>query len=147
MEKWFLADEGEWSFDKIIQYVSKYDTVYVGSDSKFYSSGTKFATAIAVYQNPCVTYWYTKEKQLAMTREISHRLWTEVEKSIAIAWKIKEKLPEIKIIVHCDINSDEKWPSSTLNASASGYVTGCGFEYKNKPGAWCATGCADYHTR
>ena len=147
MVKWFLADEDEWSFDKIIQYVSKYDTVYVGSDSKFYSGGTKFATAIAVYQNPCVTYWYTKKRHPTMSREIKHRLWTEVENSIAIAWKIKEQLPEIKIIIHCDINSDEKWPSSTLNASAAGYVTGCGFEYKNKPGAWCATGCADYHTR
>ena len=145
--KWWLADDDEWSFDKIIRYLENYDTVHVGSDSKYYSQGTKFATAIAVYQNPCVTYWYTKEKQARMPREIKHRLWTEVEKSIMIAWKIRENLPDIKIIVHCDINSDDKFPSSTLNQSAFGYVTGCGFEYKNKPGAWCATGCADYHTR
>ena len=116
--KWWLADEDEWSFDKIIEYLKNYDTVHVGSDSKYYSQGTKFATAIAVYQNPCVTYWYTKEKQNWMTREISHRLWTEVEKSIHIAWKIREKLPNIKIVVHCDINSDDRFPSSTLNQSA-----------------------------
>jgi len=145
--KWWLADEDEWSFEKIINYLKNYEVVYVGSDSKFYSQGTKFATAIAVYQNPCVTYWYTKEKQPRMTREIKHRLWTEVEKSIEVAWKIRQELPDIKIVVHCDINSDERFPSSTLNQSAFGYVTGCGFEYKNKPGAWCATGCADYHTR
>ena len=145
--KWWLDESEEWEFEKILEYLKNYDTVHVGSDSKYYSQGTKFATAIAVYQNPCVTYWYTKEKQKFMTREIRHRLWTEVEKSIAIAWKIRDKLPNIKIIIHCDINSDDQFPSSVLNQSAFGYVTGCGFEYKNKPGAWCATGCADYHTR
>ena len=145
--KWWLEENEEWEFEKILEYLKNYDTVHVGSDSKYYSQGTKFATAIAVYQNPCVTYWYTKEKQQFMTREIRHRLWTEVEKSIAIAWKIRDKLPNIKIVIHCDINSDDQFPSSVLNQSAFGYVTGCGFEYKNKPGAWCATGCADYHTR
>jgi len=145
--KWWLDDNDEWSFERIINYLKNYEVVYVGSDSKFYSHGTKFATAIAVYQNPCVTYWYTKERHPEMVREIKYRLWTEVEKSIEIAWKIREKLPNINIVVHCDINSDDRFPSSTLNSSASGYVVGCGFEYKNKPGAWCATGCADYHTR
>ena len=145
--KWWLEENEQWEFEKILEYLKNYDTVHVGSDSKYYSQGTKFATAIAVYQNPCVTYWYTKEKQQYMTREIRHRLWTEVEKSIAIAWKIRDKLPNIKIVIHCDINSDDQFPSSVLNQSAFGYVTGCGFEYKNKPGAWCATGCADYHTR
>ena len=145
--KWWLEENEQWEFEKILEYLKNYDTVHVGSDSKYYSQGTKFATAIAVYQNPCVTYWYTKEKQQFMTREIRHRLWTEVEKSIAIAWKIRDKLPNIKIVIHCDINSDDQFPSSVLNQSAFGYVTGCGFEYKNKPGAWCATGCADYHTR
>jgi len=145
--KWWLGKDDEWTFDRIIEYLKNYEVVHVGTDSKYYSQGTKFATAIAVYQNPCVTYWYTKEKHPAMTREITHRLWTEVEKSIEIALSIKAALPDIKIVVHCDINSDEQFPSSTLNQSAYGYVTGCGFEYKNKPGAWCATGCADYHTR
>ena len=90
--KWWLDDNDEWNFDKILRSLENYDTVHIGSDSKYYSQGTKFATAIAVYQNPCVTYWYTKEKQPYMTREIKHRLWTEVEKSIAIAWKINQIL-------------------------------------------------------
>ena len=46
--KWWLADDDEWSFEKIIKYLKNYDTVHVGSDSKYYSQGTKFATAIAV---------------------------------------------------------------------------------------------------
>tara|TARA_X000000950_G_scaffold265540_1_gene339937 strand:+ start:864 stop:1304 length:441 start_codon:yes stop_codon:yes gene_type:complete len=145
--QWWLEEDDEWTFEKIIEYVSSYEEVHVGCDSKFYSHGTKFATAIAVYQNPCVTYWYSKERSATTPREIRYRLWTEVEKALVVAWKIRESLPDIRIVVHCDINSDERFPSSTLNASASGYVTGCGFEYRNKPGAWCATGCADYHTR
>ena len=147
MLKWWLADDEEWTFDQIINYLKKYDTVYIGCDSKYYSTATKFATAIAVYQNPCVTYWFAKEKDFGMSREIPHRLWAEVEKSIQIAHLIRKELPNINIEIHCDINSDEKYPSSKLNASAQGYITGCGFGYKNKPGAWCATGCADYHTR
>ena len=130
--KWWLGKNEEWCFAQIIDYLSNYNEVHVGTDSKYYSQGTKFATAIAVYQNPCVTYWYTKERMPQMTREITHRLWTEVEKSITIGLSIKEQLPDIKIIIHCDINSDENFPSSTLNQSAYGYVTGCGFEYKNK---------------
>ena len=145
--RWWLEKNDEWSFDEIIEYVKDYDTVHVGCDSKYYSSSTKFASAIAVYQNPCVTYWYTKERDPNMTREIPRRLWSEVEKAMAIAMKIREKLPDIRIEVHCDINSDTAYPSSTLNQSARGYISGCGFVYRNKPGAWCATGCADFHTR
>jgi len=145
--RWWLDEENEWNFEDIIQYVKDFDTVYVGCDSKYYSSSTRFAVAIAVYHNPCVTYWYSKQRDANMTKEIPHRLWTEVEKSMEIATKIREKLPDIKIEVHCDINSDDKFPSSKLNQSAMGYVSGCGFVYKSKPYAWCATGCADTHTR
>ena len=80
--KWWLADEDEWDFEKIISYLKNYDTVHVGCDSKYYSHGTKFATAIAVYQNPCVTYWYSKEKSQSMTREIRHRLWKESKRLV-----------------------------------------------------------------
>tara|TARA_Y100000592_G_scaffold65996_1_gene102621 strand:- start:3839 stop:4279 length:441 start_codon:yes stop_codon:yes gene_type:complete len=145
--RWWLEKDEEWDFSKIISYIKDFDTVHVGCDSKYYSSATRFAIAIAVYRNPCVTYWYTKHKDPHMTREIPHRLWTEVEKAMEVARMIREKLPNIKIEVHCDINSDEQFPSSKLNQSAMGYVTGCGFAYKNKPHAWCATGCADTHTR
>ena len=69
------------------------------------------------------------------------------EKAIEVARMIREELPDIKIEVHCDINSDEKFPSSRLNQSARGYVDGCGFVYKSKPNAWAASGCADTHTR
>lgn len=145
--RWWLDENNEWSFDKIIEYVSKYDTVYIGTDSKYYSQGTVFVTAIGVYQNPCVTYWYAKTVTNTVAKQIKHRLWTEVENSIDIAWKIREKVPNIKIEVHCDINSNSKFRSFSLNKSAMGYVTGCGFVYKNKPDSWCATSCADYHTR
>ena len=145
--RWWLEENEEWAFKDIIEYIKEFDTVYVGCDSKYYSSTTKFAIAIAVYRNPCVTYWYAKQRDSKMTREIPHRLWTEVEKAMAVASKIRENLPFINIEVHCDINSDEKFPSSRLNHSARGYGTGCGFEYKSKPNAWCATVCADTHTR
>lgn len=145
--RWWLDEDDEWSFDRVIEFVANFDTVYVGTDSKYHTQGTKFATAIGVYRNPCVTYWHSKEISYSMTQQIKHRLWTEVEKSLEIAWKIRERLPNITIEVHCDINSDTKFPSSTLDSAAMGYVTGCGFVYKNKPGSWCATSCADYHTR
>ena len=145
--RWWLEKDDEWDFEKIINYVKDFDTVYVGCDSKYYSSATRFVIAIAVHHKPCVTYWYSKSRCKEMSREIPHRLWTEVEKAMEVAQLIREALPDIKIEVHCDINSDEQFPSSTLDASAMGYVTGCGFTYQNKPGAWCATGCADSHTR
>lgn len=145
--KWWLDKDSEWTFDDIIEYIKDFDTIYIGCDSKYYSSGTRFATTIAVYRNPCVTYWYTKEKDPNMVRDIPRRLWAEVEKSMEVAHMIREKLTNVHIEVHCDINSDTRYPSSRLNASAKGYISGCGYTYKNKPGAWCATGCADSHTR
>ena len=145
--RWWLDEGNEWTFDDIIEYISKFDTVHVGCDSKYYTSSTRFAVAIAVYHNPCVTYWYSKHRDPNMSREIPHRLWTEVEKAIDIAMKIRSRLPDIKIEVHCDINSDDQFPSSKLNQSAMGYVSGCGFIYRSKPSAWCASGCADSHTR
>ena len=145
--RWWLEKDEEWDFSKIIEYIKDYDTVFIGCDSKYHSSGTKFAIAVAIYRNPCVTYWYTKEKTAKIPRDIRYRLWMEVEKAMDIAWQIREKLPNINIEVHCDINSDDKFPSSVLNQQARGYIAGSGFVYKNKPNAWCATGCADYHTR
>jgi len=145
--RWYLDEDNEWSFKKIIDFVKDFDTVYVGCDSKYYSKGTRFATAIAVYRNPCVTYWYSKEIDRQVSREIPYRLWSEVEKAMEVAHMIRAELPNVNIEVHCDINSDSKFPSSRLNRSAQGYVNGCGYTYKNKPSAWCASGCADSHTR
>ena len=145
--KWWLDNNNEWTFENIIEYIKDFDTVYVGCDSKYYSNSTKFATAIAIYRNPCVTYWYTKEKDRKMSRDIPYRLWAEVEKAISVANMIRDKLPNIDIEIHCDINSDSRFPSNRLDNSAHGYVSGYGYTYKNKPGAWCATGCADSHTR
>ena len=95
MKTWWLEKDDERSLDKIINYVKHYDTVHVGCDSKYYSKGTKFAIAIGVYQNPCVTYWYSKSIDRSMKRDIKMRLMSEVEKAIEVAWKIREKLPNI----------------------------------------------------
>tara|TARA_Y100000593_G_scaffold50967_1_gene95786 strand:+ start:7805 stop:8245 length:441 start_codon:yes stop_codon:yes gene_type:complete len=145
--RWWLEKDNEWHFDDIIKYIKDFDTVYVGCDSKYHSSSTKFAVAIAVHHKPCVTYWYSKQRVNNMPREIPYRIWTEVEKSMEIAQMIRQELPDINIEVHCDINTDERYSSSKLNQFAMGYVSGCGFIYKSKPHAWCATGCADTHTR
>tara|TARA_Y100000593_G_C4216952_1_gene289724 strand:+ start:444 stop:884 length:441 start_codon:yes stop_codon:yes gene_type:complete len=145
--RWWLEEGIEWYFNDIIEYIREFDTVYVGCDSKYYSSSTRFAIAIAVYHKPCVTYWYTKQRDPKMTKEIPRRVWAEVEKAIEVAHMIRKELPDINIEVHCDINTDEQYPSSKLNHSAMGFVSGCGFTYRSKPHAWCATGCADTHTR
>mgnify|MGYP001408671807 CR=1 FL=1 len=96
--KWWLDDNDEWTFEDIVDYLKDFDTVYVGCDSKYYSHSTKFAIAIAVYRNPCVTYWYSKHRDHKMSREIPYRLWAEVEKAMAIAQKILEKRFGTKII-------------------------------------------------
>ena len=67
--RWWLEEQEEWNFEDIIAYVEKFDTVYVGCDSKYYASATRFAIAIAVYHNPCVTYWYTKTRDPHMTEK------------------------------------------------------------------------------
>lgn len=146
-ETWYLDPDDQWSLEKIVDYCEPFDTIHVGCDSKFYSGGTRFALAIAIYLNPCVTYWHATWNDKNMRRDIKYRIWEEVELSIALGFKLQELMPTKKISIHCDINADSRFPSHSLNTSAKGYVEGCGFEYKNKPGSWCATGCADYHTR
>ena len=144
---WWLSKEDEWSFEKIIEYLRNHDVVYVGSDSKYFSSHVRYASAIAVYRNPGVTYWYTSKRAYGVPGDISTRIWTEVNDSMELAWKIQEILPGIQVVVHCDINSDPRFASYRFNQPVRGYVTGCGFSYVNKPAAWCASGCADNHTK
>ena len=145
--RWWLNEGDEWSFDKIIEFVKDFDVVYIGSDSKYFSSCVRYASAIAVYRNPGVTYWYTSKREYNVPGDIRTRIWSEVNDSMSLAWKIQKALPNIKIEVHCDINSDERFASNRFDQQARGYVTGCGFSYINKPYAWCASGCADNHTK
>ena len=147
MEIWY-RDGIKYTIEDLAQILQKYDKVIIGSDSKYYRKYVKYATVVCVHTiESGVTYWYSKSKRYNVKGDIQTRIWTEVNLSMDIALSLQEYMPLGSIEVHCDINSNPKYASNRFNVGASGYVIGCGFNYKCKPDAWAASDVADWYTK
>ena len=92
------------------------------------------------------------------TSSIIDRLWHEVELSVEVAKNLrdngvldyKDKYNSVKFLhldIHLDINPDPAQKSNAVYSSATGFVTGMGFNYVTKPDAWAATYAADLVVR
>jgi predicted RNase H-related nuclease YkuK (DUF458 family) len=75
------------------------------------------------------------------------RLTEEVSKSIEIGMAIGEQVPNVKLELHLDINSDRRQTSAKMLDSMTGWVKAIGFDYKVKPYAWASSTIADIHTK
>tara|TARA_B100001250_G_C19637692_1_gene716754 strand:- start:156 stop:599 length:444 start_codon:yes stop_codon:yes gene_type:complete len=147
MDLVWKRDGVEYTSLEILDILSGHDEVYIGSDSKYFRQFVKYATVICVNLNPGITYWYCSSSERNVAGDIRTRITTEVNKSMDVALWISEHMKDIKISVHCDINSDPRFASNRFHVGARGYITGCGFEYVSKPDSWAASGCADWHTK
>lgn len=143
----------------IIEYVKEYlkthdnIDVIVGTDSQVHGSKTTFCTVIGLYDHGdgdyghgihCISKkWYTskypKEQRI-------NRLLKEVEESINIAKVLRDNGIKIKYI-DMDISPNPKHKSSEAHPAASGWVTGEGFEYRDKSHGACVTRFADFQVK
>lgn len=116
--------------------------VFVGCDSKVRGKFTKYSTAICLWNiGRGVSEIYQNEVVATPLDEYT-RLWTEVEKAVAVAEKLRG-LGEIT--VHVDINSNPKYRSHQLYDASIGLIQSLGFEGAGKPYSWAASCGAHRH--
>lgn len=143
----------------IVEYVKNYVKthnnidVIVGTDSQVHGPRTTFSTVIGLYDHGdgeyghgmhCITHkWYApkypKEQRI-------NRLLKEVEESINTAKMLRDHGVNIKYI-DIDISPNPKHKSSEAFPAASGWVTGEGFEYRDKSHGACVTRFADFQVK
>ena len=117
--------------------------VYVGTDSQQSAGVTKFTTAIVSYEpGKGGTYAFIRYK----TRRIDslrERLLTEAWKSVELALLVAQNTPELKIVVHLDVNESVKYKSGKYAGDLIALVVGQGFKAEIKPNAFAASTLAD----
>jgi len=137
----------QYTDEEFLKLIKNHKELYIGSDSQYTRHHTNYVTAVCFRMYPGIGYYYKKERTSKYASDIRTRIWNEVERSISTALWLKSEYPDKKYEVHCDINSNPKHRSNQFHEAASGYVRGCGFEYKCKPESFAASGAADNHTR
>ena len=154
----FRKSSGEHIPD-IVEYVKDYVKthdnidVIVGTDSQVDRQKTIFSTVIAMYDRGngdhghgahCISMeWYLPKypKGQRLTK-----LLREVEESIKIAKVLRDSGVNIKYI-DIDISPNPKHKSSEAYPAAYGWVTGEGFECRDKSQGPCVTRYADWKVK
>lgn len=129
---------------------TKNHKIIVGSDSVKLGHEFIFTKAICILNSSYYDrrYFYLRTKIKDETYlNLSKRLLLETTYSIDLALIIKEKIDNVNIEIHADVNGNSKYKSSKYKNMITGYISGCGFEFKIKPEAFVASGIADCHTR
>jgi len=137
---------------KILEKASKTKDhkIIIGSDSVKSSGCFMFVKAICILDSDFYDrrYFYLRKKIIDDSyRDISKRLIKETTDSIELAFKIQNKISDVNIEIHADVNHNLLYKSSKYKHAITGYISGCGFDFKIKPNAFVASGLADLHTR
>tara|TARA_B000000557_G_C20799041_1_gene454639 strand:+ start:182 stop:682 length:501 start_codon:yes stop_codon:yes gene_type:complete len=137
----------------ILKKVEKYEDhkIIVGSDSIKFIDHFIFTNSICVLNNNNFydrRYFYLRNK-IKDNRfyDLPARLLKETEYSIDIALDIQNKLENANIEIHADINKNPKHNSGKYINMVTGYIKGCGFDFKIKPDSFVASSIADNYTR
>jgi predicted RNase H-related nuclease YkuK (DUF458 family) len=154
-DRWFTGDHKETTLEHILldvkQHTNNSGKIYVGSDSFVHKKNCVFCCVIVLHgaeNQSGGRYYYRKyNSKRADYPTMVQRLTEEVSKSIQIGMAIGEHIPNVKLEIHLDINSDRRQTSSKLLESMTGWVKAIGFECKVKPYAWASSTIADIHTK
>jgi len=128
-------------------------TIHIGTDS-FIRKKKKctFSTVIALHnleEKKGGKYFYYKENVDPRSfASMMYRITTEVQKSIVLACKLVEDIPDASIELHMDISPKHAGEgTSPLADSLTGQARGMGFDYRIKPDAFAASCIADKHSK
>ncbi|WP_421751231.1 ribonuclease H-like YkuK family protein [Croceimicrobium sp.] len=116
--------------------------VFVGCDSKVRGHHTKYSTAICMWDIGRGVSEIYKNEVVQTPPDQYTRLWTEVEKAVAVASELKGLT---SITVHVDINSNPRFRSHQLYDASIGLISAMGFEGAGKPHSWAASCGAHRH--
>jgi predicted RNase H-related nuclease YkuK (DUF458 family) len=155
MKRWYTGNGHPTTIENIHntikQYSKKNGKVYIGSDSFIQKKFCVLSSVICLYseyERSGGIYFYSRENLLKKDfPTLTQRLIHEATNSIELGMGISEEIPNVKLELHLDVNSDRRAASNKLADSLSGYVKASGFDCKIKPEAWAASTIADKHSK
>ena len=118
--------------------------LYIGTDSQQHGDVTRFTSVIVSHEpGKGGVYAYIKYKTNRI-QALRQRLLTEAWESVALAMLVaKTAHPDIRMVVHLDVNKSTRFKSGQYMRELVGMVTAQGFGVEVKPGAWAASRLAD----
>ncbi len=125
----------------------------VGTDSRQLVDRSSFVTVIAVHRRGCGGRYYWHQFYRRRFEALRPRIQVEAELSLKIVTELTRELeprleqlpdlPEFELEVHVDIGKNG--PTGKMINEIAGMISGCGYELKTKPHAYCAAVLADNH--
>jgi predicted RNase H-related nuclease YkuK (DUF458 family) len=151
---WFFPQGTPVTFSQILDEIRLHTRnggkVYVGCDSQLSTDTCTFATAICLHGTGGGggTYFFRKTRLSPKRfRVLRDRINAEVERSLDVAFLIKENVKNVDIEMHVDIGTTQRSKTRTFVDSITGWVRSAGVRCKVKPDAWASASIADKHTK
>jgi predicted RNase H-related nuclease YkuK (DUF458 family) len=122
----------------LIPYVKEYITnkpdtvILIGCDSQNQKHDTLYAIVIGLYTPGKGAHVLFTKFNIPRERDNFTRLFKEVQHSVELAEQIREGTGVRAKYIDVDINNDKKYKSNTVLASAIGYVTSFGYNFRHK---------------
>jgi predicted RNase H-related nuclease YkuK (DUF458 family) len=132
-------------FDYVKSYLDKNpDTqIMIGCDSQNKGDCTIYGIVLVLYRESRGGHVLYHRTQIPRIKDRWLRLWSEVERSVALANQlVEEGLPKANYI-DIDLNPDPRFKSNDVVRAAVGLVESMGYKARVKPFAMTASYCAD----
>lgn len=154
MTAWFDPGSGaQVTIDHILDRINynKNYTVHIGTDSHRAKGEFKnhtFATVICLYeQGKGADYYFRRVTKEGKYTNLRQRIMDEVSYSVDTAVMLLDYIPNNRIVVHADVNSDPKHKTFNFLGQIRSWVSSVGFKFECKPDAWASSGVADKHAK
>ncbi len=156
MDKWIRGSDlytEEHFLTEVGSYLRSGDLieVVVGADSQPFKEGTFVVVAVCVLSNNTAHHGRCFHKSLPMLKpfmDLYTRLYTEFEATLEVANALKQAYPSMPIVIHLDVNSNERGYTHRWSKGLVSIAKGFGYErVEIKPNAWCASCIADKYTK
>jgi len=154
---WYTGSNKKIEFHEILEIISRHHTnsgsVFVGTDSfckKNEEKACVFAVSIVLLgaDGQKGGRYFVKKEKTKKPSSLYNRILQEAEKSINVALKISEIIPDLDLEVHLDVSAEDKnEKTSPLTKMLMGYTIGSGFKCKIKPDSFAASSVADKHSK
>jgi len=125
-------------------------TVHVGTDSHRPKGGLDhtFASVICLYeQGKGADYYFRRTTRQFHYKNLRQRMIEEVTQSIDVSLELMKHISNNRIVVHADVNSDDRFPTFSVLSQIRSWVSSMGFNFMCKPDAWASSGVADKHAK
>lgn len=123
--------------------VDEDDAVHIGTDSKNRGNWTHFVTVVAIPRSKGGGRVIYRASRTPRMHGLAQRLIHEAQLSLELASDLDARVAQ-EVVIHIDVNEDERHKSSQYARSLAGMGLGSGFQVRLKPEAWCASHVADH---